>query len=111
VSVSAAAASVVALPVYYVVMFGVNQSNKETVLSEFSRRHFVLPLMLAAGDMVSGSFFFPMTPDPQSLNLQWSSGPARNELVLSLQALRGLHAPAPPAEALQTPLENGNRAY
>jgi hypothetical protein len=88
---TAAAVSVVALPVYYVVILSVNHSNKEAVAAEFTRRRLVLPLTLAAGELRTGSFFFPMTPNPRSLNLQWSSGPVRGDLMLSLQSLYGLH--------------------
>jgi hypothetical protein len=95
------AASVVALPVYYVVILSVNHSNKTAVTAEFTRRRLALPLTIAAGELRSGSFFFPMTPSPQSLNLQWSSGSARNELVLSLEALRGLHTGSAAPQALQ----------
>jgi hypothetical protein len=97
---TAATASVVALPVYYVVVWSVNRSNKAAVLAEFNRRRLELPLTLAAGETRTGSLFFPMVPNPQSLNLQWSSRAAGGDVVFSLEPLRGLHAemPAPGAE-------------
>ena len=98
---TAAAASVVALPVYYVVILSVNHSNKMAVTAEFTRRRLALPLTIAAGELRTGSFFFPMAPNPQSLSLQWSSGTARSELVLSLEALHGLHATSTASAALQ----------
>jgi hypothetical protein len=98
---TAAAASVVALPVYYVVILSVNHSNKTAITAEFTRRRLVLPLTTAAGELHTGSFFFPMAPNPQSLNLLWSSGTSRGELMLSLEALHGLHATSAASVALQ----------
>jgi hypothetical protein len=100
---TAATASVVALPLYYVVVLSVNRSNKAAVLAEFTRRRLALPLTLAPGETRTGSLFFPMVPDPLSLSLQWSSGPAGGEVVLALAPLHGLHAemPAPAAQRSQ----------
>jgi hypothetical protein len=100
-----AAASVVALPIYYVVVWSVNRSNKRAVLSEFARRRLVLPLTLAAGEARTGSLFFPMGPNPQSLVLQWSGGTASGKIALSLEPLHGLHATSPVATAPPTPLQ------
>ena len=86
-----AAASVIALPVYYVVVWRVNHTNKAAVNSEFTRRRLALPVTLAAGELRTGSLFFPMTPSPQSLTLRWSDGPAAGEVALALQPLQGLH--------------------
>jgi len=91
-----AAASVVALPVYYVVVWGVNYKNRAAVNAEFARRRMALPVTLAVGETRTGSFFFPMTPSPQSLRLRWSSGSAVSEVALSLKPLQGLHGIAPP---------------
>jgi len=108
---TAAAASVVALPVYYVVILGVNHSNKTAVTAEFTRRRLVLPLTLTPGELHTGSFFFPMAANPQSLDLQWSSGPARGELVLSLQPLHGLHTTsAPHPDPSTNPSPSSNQA-
>jgi hypothetical protein len=91
---TAAAVSVVALPVYYVVVLKVNHTNKAAVLAEFARRRLVLPITLAASETRTGSFFFPMVPNPQSLGLQWSSGATSGEVGISLEALHGLHTAA-----------------
>jgi hypothetical protein len=88
---TAATATVIALPVYYVVIASVNHSNKKAIVAEFTRRRLVLPLTLEAGATLTGSFFFPMVPNPQSLNLPWSSGADGGELPLSLEPLHGLH--------------------
>ena len=90
-----AAATVVALPVYYLAVILINHSNKEAVEVEFTRRRLGLPLTLAPGETRTGSFFFPMVPNPRSLNLHWSSGPAGGGNSLSLDFLHGLHVKAP----------------
>jgi hypothetical protein len=92
---AAAAVSVVALPVYYVVVWKLNGRNKAAVNAEFARRRIALPVTLAAGEQLTGSLFFPMVPSPQSLKLQWSDGPTSDELVLTLKALHGLHVTLP----------------
>jgi len=88
---TAATATVIALPVYYVVVFSVNHSNKNDVVAEFARRRLNLPLTLTPGESRTGSLFFPMTPNPQALNLQYLSAQAAGEAVLTLEALHGLH--------------------
>jgi hypothetical protein len=55
----------------------------------------VLPVTLAAGELRTGSLFFPMVPSPRSLTLQWSNGATVGAVVLSLQTLDGLHTVAP----------------
>ena len=94
------AASVVALPVYYVVILSVNHSNKTAVTAEFTRRRLVLPLTLTPGELRTGSLFFPMAANPRSLSLQWLSGPARGDLVLSLETLHGLHTTSSASDRL-----------
>jgi hypothetical protein len=90
-----AALSVVALPVYYVVVWKLNGRNKAAVNAEFVRRRIALPVTLAAGEQLTGSLFFPMVPSPRSLKLQWSNGTVSAEVVLTLEPLRGLHVTAP----------------
>lgn len=90
-----AAVSVVVFPVYFVVVWTMNRSNKAAVSKEFTRRRLALPLTLAAGDTRTGSIFFPMVPNPQSLNLQWSSDPASGKIAISLEILHGLHTESP----------------
>jgi hypothetical protein len=72
-----------------------NHNNKAKVQAEFDRRRLVLPVAVAPGAAVEGSFFFPMAPAPQRLVLKGAQGAAPVELVLGLQPLAGLHL-APP---------------
>jgi hypothetical protein len=94
-----AVTAVVALPVYYITVAVINHSNKAAVVAEFNRRRLVLPLNVAPGETRTGSFFFPMVPNPRSLSLRWSSGESGGDAVRSLEALHGLHIEAPPPPA------------
>lgn len=99
---TAASATLVALPVYYLGVLYINHSNKAAMETEFNRRRLVLPLTLTPGATRTGSFFFPMVPNPRSLGLGWSTSTARGESTLPLDFLHGLHvktpAPAPTPE-------------
>jgi hypothetical protein len=90
-SATVAAASVYGLPVYYIAVFGVDRSNKARIERQLYLRRLGLPRTLAPGERETGSFFFPMTPQPRSLELHWSDGPGQGNAVLSLASLRGLH--------------------
>lgn len=92
---AAAAATVVALPLYYGAVLYINHSNKRAMETEFNRRRFTSPLMLAPGEARTTSLFFPMGPNPHSLSLRWSMGTINGESVLPLDFLKGLHIEAP----------------
>ena len=94
----AAGATVLALPLYYLAVVSINQSNRKAMEKEFNHRRIELPLTLAPGETWIGSFFFPMAPSPRSLELHWSSDTASGEAALSLGFLQGLHlkVPSPP---------------
>jgi hypothetical protein len=66
---------------------------------EFDRRRLVLPLTLPAGGSRSGSLFFPVTPGPRRLLLQFKDPTGEtHELAVDLMPLSDLHlkpAPAP----------------
>jgi hypothetical protein len=88
---AAAAATAVALPVYGLTVLGINSHNKAAIKAEFNRRRLPLPLRLGAGETRTGSLFFPMVPNPRSLGLDWTSASGKNDLVLALDFLEGLH--------------------
>lgn len=74
-----------------------NHNNKLKVEREFSRRRINLPLTIAPGQSVAGSFFFPMTPGPKRLYARGRQGEQPVEIVLELSSLAGLHLkPADP---------------
>jgi hypothetical protein len=99
----AAAVSVIALPIYEIVVWRMNRLNKAAVTAEFARRRLAFPLTLAAGETRNGSLFLPLVPNPHSLTLQWSRGPVSNNVTLSLAALHGLHSTSPASKRSQKP--------
>jgi hypothetical protein len=91
---AAATATAVALPVYGLTILGINRYNKTVIKKVFSRRRLPLPLSLAPGETRTGSLFFPMVPNPRSLDVHWSNESDQGDSVLSLDFLRGLHVSA-----------------
>ncbi len=89
----------VTIPTYLIGRVIANHEDRSDIEDEFRLRRLALPLTLAPGQTRVGCLFFPMMPDPRSLGLRWSAGPASGESVLPLDFLRGLHvkAPAPAA--------------
>ena len=105
---TAATVTAAALPVYGATVLGMNLHNKKSIEAEFNRRRLRLPLVLAAGETRTGSLFFPMVPNPQSLIVSWSSesGNSRaGDSVLPLDFLQGLHVKGP--QAKDTSSHNG----
>jgi len=98
-AVGAALAGIVILPVYYVSVWGINHHNKKAIVAEFTRRRLPLPLTLAPGETWTGSMFFPMVRDPNSLDLHWSSETGTGQATLPLDFLHGLHVPPTQAGA------------
>jgi hypothetical protein len=68
-----------------------NHNNRKKVGAEFDRRRLVLPLTVAPGATIEGSFFFPMTPGPRRMVLKGMTGGMPRALVLELKPLAGLH--------------------
>jgi hypothetical protein len=88
---TAATVTAVALPVYGVTVFGINMHKKAAIKKEFNRRRVPLPLTLGPGETHTGSFFFPMVPNPQALSVRWTSSAGDGETTLELHFLQGLH--------------------
>lgn len=93
---TAATAAAVAVPVYGATVLGLNLHNRKVITAEFNRRRLRLPLVLAPGETRTGSLFFPMVPNPQSLVARWSSESGSedsraSDSVLQLDFLQGLH--------------------
>ena len=88
---TAATLTAVALPVYGVTVFGINMHKKAAIKKEFNRRRVPLPLTLGPGETHTGSFFFPMVPNPQALSVRWTSSAGDGETTLELHFLQGLH--------------------
>lgn len=95
----AATATAVALPVYGLATWGRNRHYKAAIKTEFNHRRLPLPLSLAPGETRTGSLFFPMIPNPRSLDLHWSTESASVDSVLALDFLSGLHMKAGSADS------------
>jgi hypothetical protein len=93
---AAATATAVALPVYGATVFGINMHNKAAIKKEFNRRRISLPVTLGPGETRTGSFFFPMVPNPQSLTLRWTGSAGEGDTTLELHFLEGLHVTGNP---------------
>jgi hypothetical protein len=93
---AAATATAVALPVYGATVLGINMHNKAAIKNEFNRRRVPLPLTLGPGETRTGSFFFPMVPNPQALTVRWRSSAGEGETTLELHFLEGLHVSGAP---------------
>jgi hypothetical protein len=93
---TAATLTAVALPVYGATVFGINMHNKAAIKKEFNRRRVPLPLTLGPGETRTGSFFFPMVPNPQALTVRWTSSAGDGETTLELHFLQGLHVTGDP---------------
>ncbi len=92
---TAATVTVVALPIYYLAVVGINMENKAEVKAEYNRRRVHLPLTLGPGAAATGSLFFPMVVSPRELQLRWQRGKESGQVVLPLEFLRGLHVKEP----------------
>jgi hypothetical protein len=83
-----AAATILADPKIYA-----NINARHEIVQEFHRRRLPLPFAIAPGESAQGSFFFPLTPGPQSLVLYVSLDGEMHEITLPLIPLAGLHLP------------------
>jgi hypothetical protein len=100
---AAATATAVALPVYGLASWGLNRHQKAAIKAEFGRRRLPLPLSLAPGETRTGSLFFPMVPNPRSLNLDWSNDSGSGDSALALDFLHGIHVTAASAGGAEPP--------
>jgi hypothetical protein len=96
---AAATVTAVALPVYGLAIWSTNRHRKSAIEAEFNRHRLTLPLSIAPGETRTGSLFFPMVPNPRSLDLNWSNGSDTRDSVLPLDFLHGLHVTAASADS------------
>jgi hypothetical protein len=106
---AAATLTVVALPVYGVATWGRNRHYRAMIKTEFDRRRLKLPLSLAPGETRTGSLFYPMVPNPRSLDLNWSDDSASADAVLPLDFLKGLHTKTGSADTALLAPEGGGK--
>jgi len=84
----------VAPPVYLgatAVVVASYASDRAGTKQEFHRRRLKLPLALAAGQELAGSFFFPVTPGPQRLVLAYRRDGELHRQEIALPDLANLH--------------------
>jgi hypothetical protein len=86
-----AVAAIYALPVYAVVSVVGNISGRHKIKAEFDRRRLALPAIVQAGQVVQGSLFFPITPGPKRLILQYRVGEEARDVDFDLSPIAGLH--------------------
>ena len=106
---TAATLTAVALPVYGLATWGRNRHYRAKIKTEFDRRRLKLPLSLAPGETRTGSLFFPMVPNPRSLDLNWSDDSASADAVLPLDFLEGLHTKTGSADTALLAPEGGGK--
>jgi hypothetical protein len=73
------------------------RDDKVLIQQGLNDRGFNVPQEVAAGMELKKSAFFPVTPSPSHLVLQYAAGGESRDLSLDLTALAGLHLKAPPA--------------
>jgi hypothetical protein len=97
-AMGAAAAGLVAVPIFVGGTIYRNVSNRHDIEREFRRRQLVLPAIIGPDLTVQGSLFFPITPGPRRLVLQHSIDGESKAVTVDLTPIAGLHLkPAPPA--------------
>jgi hypothetical protein len=97
-AVAGATVALVALPVLVVGSTIRLFTAPHAIEKEFNRRRLVLPLELKPGEMRQGSLFFPITPGPQHLVLDFrAEGSAPQSLSIDLAPLANLHFAEAPA--------------
>jgi hypothetical protein len=103
-AVAGATVAVIAFPVF-VIGSGVRAiTAPHAIQKEFNRRRLVLPLELQPGEMRQGSLFFPITPGPQRLELNFRSEGIAQSDSIDLAPLATLHFAEAPAGATPTKL-------
>jgi len=98
-AVAGAVVAVIALPVF-VVGSGIRAITAPyAIQKEFNRRRLTLPLELKPGEMRQGSLFFPITPGPQHLVLDFRGESITQSVSIDLTSLANLHFAQAPAGA------------
>jgi hypothetical protein len=101
-AMAVAAVGIVAIPagliggtVYIVNRHRRDKKDKLLIEQQLSERGYAVPLQIQAQTQVTKSAFFPITPAPNRLVLNYSSHGEVREISLELPELAGLHLKAP----------------
>lgn len=85
------AAGVVILPVVGVSYIVGNIRGRSKIEKEFNRRRLVLPVTIPVAQVVQGSLFFPISPGPKCLILNYQMSNEVNNMEFELSPLKTLH--------------------
>jgi hypothetical protein len=92
-----AAAAVVA-PFYAAKAVEFNVRGRQQVEADFNRRRLALPVPVTPGQMLQGSWYFPVTPAPRQLVARYRAAGDAGKVTLALPLLAKLHV-KPPAKS------------
>jgi hypothetical protein len=101
-AIAGATVAAVALPVFAVGSVVRGITAPYGIQKEFNRRRLAFPLELQPGETRQGSLFFPITPGPQRLELDFHSEGGAQSDSIDLAPLANLHFAEPPAGAKST---------
>ena len=103
---AAAAVGIVAIPIGLIggtsyVISRHRQDKKDRALLDrrLTERGYGVPLQIAAQSQMTKSAFFPITPSPSRLVVNYSIGGETRQVALELPDLAGLHLKTPPERA------------
>ena len=103
---AAAAVGIVAIPIGLIggtsyVISRHRQDKKDRALLDrrLTERGYGVPLQIAAQSQMTKSAFFPITPSPSRLVVNYSIGGETRQVALELPDLAGLHLKTPPVRA------------
>jgi hypothetical protein len=95
-AVAGATVGAIALPMVVVGSTVVAITGPYAIQKEFNRRRLALPLELQPGETRHGSLFFPITPGPQRLEVNFRGEGAEQTASIDLAVLAHLHFAQPP---------------
>jgi hypothetical protein len=102
-----AAAAVIA-PFYAAKAVKFNVKSRKQVEADFNRRRLALPVPVAPGQVLQGSWYFPVTPAPRQLVVRYRAAGDAGKVTLALPSLANLHvkphAKQPPTAARADPI-------
>jgi hypothetical protein len=87
--------------VYVIKRHSRDKKDKVLIDRQLSERGYTVPLQILAHTQVTKSAFFPITPSPNRLVLNYSTHGEAQEISLELPELAGLHLKAPRKKAPQ----------
>ena len=84
-------AAAVFAPIYAVKAAEFNAKGRKQVEADFNQRRLALPVPVAPGQVLQGSWYFPVTPAPRQLVVRYRSAGGAGEVTLALPPLAKLH--------------------